>query len=82
MYGIAAFVCPGEYRGHLQGIAVGGKSFPELARPNLVSAAAPHAVAFAGNCFELLRADVRSVSGDSPAPDPVSGQGNDEKGPL
>lgn len=63
-------------------VAVGGKSFPELARPNLVSAAAPHAVAFAGNCFELLRADVRSVSGDSPAPDPVSGQENDEKGPL
>ena len=61
-------------------VAVGGEPLPALFRPDFFSAAAPHAVAFAGHSFELLRADVRVLAAGSAAPDPAFEPKTEEKG--
>ena len=59
-------------------VAAGDEPLPALSRPDIFSAAAPHAVAFAGHSFELLRADVRVLAAGSAAPDPAFESKNEE----
>ena len=47
-------------------VVAGDEPLPALDRPALVSADKPHAVAFAGHCFKLLRADISVIQDSSP----------------
>jgi len=58
-----------QFLGGAVTVLAGGKPVPKLAGDRPVSAVEPHAVAFVGNSFEFLQADVRVLPPPTPSPE-------------